>query len=177
MKKLQNLFYGYILFACALSLADLLTKYMIIQKFEQGEMLSLLNGWVAIGRIENLRLPLGFNGGLGFFGYLVIAIQLVFVFYFMRIQLRKVDNFFKFSSALIVFGWMGNYLDRLFFANGNWAYVHLDYFNLTLAGNAVINISSLMILIGWIVLVVISLIRFNEFKSIFRENRNLSAGN
>lgn len=175
MKNLRNLHYGYILLAFILCVTDLVVKIFIIKNFEPGEIIPKLNGWIAIGRIETLRMPFGFNGGPGFFGYFVIAVQLVFVIFFIRIQSRSVDKFFKLASVFIVFGWIGNYLDRLFFANGNWAYVHLDYFNFALAGNSVVNISSIMILIGWIVFIVNSVIKFREFRSLFRKDRSVSA--
>jgi lipoprotein signal peptidase len=172
MKKLQNLSLGFIGLALVLIIADLIIKYFIIRKFEPGEIISLLNGGILAGRIENLRIPFGFNGGLGIFGYIVVAIQLTFVMFSIRIQKREIDKFFKFSSALIVFGWIGNYLDRLFFAYGNWAYVHLDYFNFAFAGNSFINLSSLMLLFGWIILAAISVIKFQEFKSLFRKEKS-----
>ncbi len=175
MKKLRNLHYGYIVLACVLCVTDLVVKIFIIKNFETGEIIPKLNGWIAIGRIETLRMPFGFNGGPGFFGYLVIAVQVVFVIFFIRIQSREVDKFFKLATVFIVFGWIGNYLDRLFFAKGNWAYVNLDYFNLALAGNSVINLSSLMILIGWFLLIVVALLKFSEFKSLFRKNTSLSS--
>lgn len=171
MKKLHLPNLGFIVFAFALFLTDLIIKYFITMKFQPGETTSIANSWITIGRVENLRLPLGFNGGLGVVGYIIIAVQLLFLMLFIRIQIRDVDPYFKYSSVLIVLGWIGNYLDRLFFAKGNWAYVHLDYFNLALAGNSVINLSSLMILFGWIILAAISVIKFQEFKSLFRKEK------
>jgi lipoprotein signal peptidase len=177
MKKLQNISLGFILLSILLSITDLIIKYLIAETFEPGELNSHLNGWVLIGRIENLRFPLGFNGGVGVFGYAVIAIQVVLVMFFVRIQIREADKYFKYSSALIVFGWVGNYLDRLFFANDNWAYVHLDYFNLAIAGKSFINLSSLMILTGWILFIAVALLKFNQFIGLLRKSRSLSAGN
>lgn len=174
MKKLSKAF-GFIMFAFALFVADLVIKYFITMKFQPGETISFANSWITIGRIENLRLPLGFVGGLDVVGYITIAVQLLFLMLFIRIQIRDVDPYFKYSSVLIVFGWIGNYLDRLFFAKGNWAYMHMDYFNLALAGKSVINLSSLMILIGWFLLLVVALLKFSEFKSLFRKNASLSS--
>ena len=71
---------------------------------------------------------------------------------------------------MIIAGWAGNYFDKLFFSTSS-SYKHLDYLNFTIISDAFTNLSSLISLLGWALLIVAVTFKFNDFKKIFERRR------
>ncbi len=91
---------------------DIVTKYLIVQKYGFGDRTDLLNGF--------LRIALVYNEG-GVFGILqghknlflvvsVIVLALMIIYYFFE---KNKSFLFNTSMALIVAGAVGNIIDRL----------------------------------------------------------------
>ena len=71
---------------------------------------------------------------------------------------------------MIVAGWSGNYFDKLFFST-NSSYKHLDYLSFTIISDAFTNLSSLMSVLGWALLIFAVIFKFNDFKKIFERRK------
>jgi len=166
MKKIHNFSISSIVLALLIIILDLVIKYLITKNFMIGEMRSIIDGMVSIGRVENFRMALGLIGY--FIKIIVLSIQLACVILFFIIQKREINILYKYSITLIVFGWIGNYLDGIFFSNGDSGYVCLDYLYFN-GIDFLINVSSVMNLIGWLLLIFAIISKFKEFKNLFKK--------
>lgn len=146
-------------------MTDLIIKSWITNNLEAGQTQTVLGGALVVANIKNMKLALGM--GIDYLGYLRILFQLVFVVLFIRIQtVNTTGRLFKIASLLIVTGWTGNYIDKFLFSKGNSAYLWMDY--LSVFSMPFINLSSLMIYVGWLLFFLALIIQFGDMKVIFR---------
>lgn len=77
---------------------------------------------------------------------------------------------------MIVCGWIGNYLDRFILGLGDMSYVQLDYLYFYMIG-ITFNLSTEVILAGWILLIVSVVVGFRDLKIIFSKEKSLMTKN
>ena len=122
-----------------------------------------MGGLVTIGNVKTMKFAFSSTPI-----YMIFPIaQVLFVLLFFRLQKLEVHRLFKYSSTMIVFGWLGNFLDKLILSQDGANYLHLDYFNIGGSGNFM-NISSVLVLIGWILFLAAIIIGFKDLKKIFK---------
>lgn len=95
-----------------------------------------------------------------------ILFQILIFILFLRVQGLEIKKLYKISVSLIIFGWMGNYLDKFILMSGDSNYQHLDYFRI-IGFRPFMNISTLMTSAGWILLLIAIVIGFKNLKLIF----------
>ncbi|WP_018342733.1 signal peptidase II [Cytophaga aurantiaca] len=144
---------------------DLLIKFQVRTHLEYGQMIELLGDKLMLTHVDNMGMA-GFNvfkiGIWIFKGFTLILFILI---------LRKNSlPIFMISSTLILLGWLGNSLDRLFFAKNTEGYMFMDYFYENIITHTITNISSLLTIAGCILLLFSIIAHFNAFKDIFRKN-------
>jgi lipoprotein signal peptidase len=151
---------------------DLLFKYLITNNLEIGEGIQILGGLITLCRIQNYGMAFGIPIGHLLIVIIKISIQAIFVILFIRIQQVKINKLIKYSSTLIVFGWIGNHLDRIFFASGDSRYFQLDYINVGWLFQLCTNISSLITILGWILFLIAIVIKFSDLKILFQKQNH-----
>lgn len=165
MKKLNNTPKRFFAICIGLIILDLIFKNLILSNFEQGSYEKIGGGLMNIGKVKTTQRPFG----SGLFNTLFPIAQILFVLLTFRLQKLEIHKLFKYSSAMIVFGWIGNFLDKLILSNWESGYVHLDYFNIGRKG-PFMNISSILASIGLILFVVAIIIGFKDLKKIFKKS-------
>ena len=166
---LKNVAFRFILIALAIAIVDFAIKYIIVGDMAIGEITTTANGLILIGRIPVMMMSMGFGSSLNLLDVIRGTIQLLLLFLFIRIQLVDVGKLFKLSSALVVIGWFGNFLDRLVLSDGMFRYIQLDYFSINGVMDYFTNLSSLMANVGFILLVVAFLVHRKDIKVIFKK--------
>lgn len=155
----------------ALVIIDLIIKYWISNNLLLGQRQELIGDVFMIIPINNLGMAFGFGSGLSIIDIGSWTIKIIFSVLFIKILNVKTLNIFKLSSALILFGWIGNLLDRLFLSRGIKGYRFMDYFYDNLITQNITNISSILSLTGWIIFLIFIIIRFKDFKKIFQKTK------
>jgi len=155
----------FLILAIAWVLADLIIKYFIRSNFEPTEMTPFMNGFFSIGRIHTVRIAFGDDYNL--IGYAGILFRLIVLIFFIRIWKAPVSSLFKIACVFIVAGWIGNYIDRFAFSEGNTGYVQMDYFYINGVFDFFFSLTGIIILIGWILLLIAMIIRVNDLKILF----------
>jgi lipoprotein signal peptidase len=155
-----------------LVIIDLLIKSWVANNFGLGQKQELLGSSFMLVRVDNLGMATRLNSNLniqeiGGWGFKILSSVL-----FIKIFRKETLSVFKVSSTLILFGWIGNLLDRIFLSKGNQAYRFMDYFYENVLTNSVTNISSILSMTGWIILFIFIIVRFREFKKIFNRAGN-----
>jgi hypothetical protein len=156
----------FILLAAMIAVIDLLLKVIVTKTLEPTEHHEWLGGLIGIGRIQNVRMAFGFREGYLIIDIVKIVFQIIFVLIFLKIQRIQVNKLFNYSSTLIVFGWLDHYTDKLLLANGTGGYVFLSYINVN---NSFTDIASIMIFLGWTLLIIAILSKFSDFKLVFKK--------
>lgn len=169
MKKPHNYTIGFIVLTMTIILIDLILKSVIIKNFEIGEKFQLIGGLITISRVQNLRLAFGFEISPKVIEIIKIIIQVIFVLIFVKIQKVKINKLYKYSMTLIVFGWIGNYIDRIIFSNSNSNYMYLDYLNISGVFRFFTNLSSLITSIGWLLILIAIIIKTKDLRIIFKK--------
>jgi len=93
--------------------------------------------------------------------------KIAFLFFYKNSK-KDTLNISKIATTLIIFGWIGNLLDRLLISDNNGSYVQIDYFFDNVITKTATNISSMPSLTGWILLLIFAVIKFKKFKAIFK---------
>ncbi|MBN1181543.1 MAG: signal peptidase II [Bacteroidales bacterium] len=171
MNRFKYVTKKFFLLVLILIIVDLLIKYIIISKLHQYQRIALLHGFIELCRIQTNSAAFGF-ASLNILGIIRLVLQVTFMILFIRIQFVSVNKWYKYSSALVVFGWIGNYLDKIIFSNGEKTYAHLDYFYVRGFSHSILNLSTVMTLTGWIAFIMVIIIRFKDLKIIFHKKAN-----
>jgi lipoprotein signal peptidase len=175
----SNLNFRILIPVACIAVLDLIIKTWVVSTIGFQKELKLVEDTFSIIAIKNMRMAFGFRDSTQFllFEGIDIIFKLLFLFVFARIQTRDVAKGFKWAAAMIVFGWVGNLADRLIFSEegDNGSYLHMDYFYDALATNAVTSITTMMIMIGWVLLVIMVLVRNKDVRKIFVRSKSVTA--
>jgi lipoprotein signal peptidase len=145
---------------------DILIKSIVVNVFQPTEMSDVLGGFFSIGRIETVRM-VGFNfGSVSILFWITVVMEVLMLWFTIRVQTRPVHNFYKYATIMIVFGGIGNYVDWILFSRGNFSYVYTEYFYFSLTGS-LWSLTTLMITVGWLLLLLSVMIAFKDLKVIF----------
>jgi lipoprotein signal peptidase len=145
---------------------DILIKSIVVNVFQPTEMSELLGGIFSIGRIQTIRMA-GFNfGAVSILFWITLMVQVLILWFTIRVQKRAVHKFYKYATIMIVFGCIGNYVDWILFSGGNFSYVYTEYFYFSLTGS-LWSLTTLMITVGWLLLLLSVMIAFKDLKVIF----------
>lgn len=158
--------YIWMAIVCIVILIDLLIKNWIVRNTAVGEVITSVQNLLVVARIETHTMSRGFKPQ---FDYSIIVRAVFFVLFFIlliRIIMRKASDVFIISLFMIIAGWGGDYIDKLFFSTGA-GYQHLDYLSFDLISSAFVNLSFLVTITGWLLLVYFAIFRFKDFKRIF----------
>jgi len=153
-----------------LILLDLLVKKYISSNFEIGTPIFSIKSFLIIAKVETHNMSYGWRQQIDYVSIVTIICKVLFLIVFRRMWMRKINNLFLIFSFMIIAGWAGNYFDKLFFSTSS-SYKHLDYLNFTIISDAFTNLSSLISLLGWALLIVAVTFKFNDFKKIFERRR------
>jgi lipoprotein signal peptidase len=168
MPMFKNFSGRFLILATAIIALDFISKIVVIKTFQPYEHIEWLGGLIGIGRISTVKMSFGFRFGYASIDIVQIILDLILVIGFFKIQRIEISKLYKYAATLIVFGLLGNYLDRAILANGNIGYLNLSYLNLN---NSFTNLSSLMHTIGWTLLLIALISKFSDFKLIFRKQK------
>jgi lipoprotein signal peptidase len=155
-----------LLFVASLAIFDLIIKIWTVRTLGFQNKLKLIGDLVWIIPIRNVG-----TSGKTLFATdgILILLQLLFLFVFYRIQTQGVAKGFKWASSLIVFGWIGNWADHFIFSDEAYPaqFTHMDYFYDGVLTNSVTSITQIMILGGWLLLLIMIIVRFRDVRKIF----------
>lgn len=166
MKNLTITTKGFVGICLGLIILDLFIKIFINKNYEQGQFNQILGGLFTIGNVKTVSMALGFDISHKIMIAIKVIFQLAIVLLFFRVQRLNIKKLYKVSVSLIVFGWLGNYLDKFILMSGDSNYQHLDYFRI-IGFRPFLNISTVMTSIGWILLLIAIVIGFKDIKMIF----------
>ncbi|MGM0940188.1 MAG: signal peptidase II [Bacillota bacterium] len=141
--------YWYYLIALFIIGLDQLTKWMIVRSMELGEQITVINNFFYITSHRNTGAAWGILEGQMVFFYIVTAIVVVGVIYYMQ-KHAKESKTLAVSLSLVLGGAIGNFIDRLFRQEV------VDFFNFIIFGYdfPIFNVadSSLVIGVGLIII-------------------------
>lgn len=142
------------LFCLFLIIIDLIIKVYIHQNFEYGTIYNWHN-LITIGYAPSMYIPhFSVLENIVLIGVAIIrtAIQILIIFLFIRMILKqeKVRKLYRYAITLISFGAMGNFIDKIIFMKGDFRYFTLNYFTIGDGNGLFRNISSILIISGWI---------------------------
>ncbi|MGX9932189.1 signal peptidase II [Virgibacillus salarius] len=105
--------YWYYLIALFIIGLDQLTKWMIVRSMELGEQITVINNFFYITSHRNTGAAWGILEGQMVFFYIVTAIVVVGVIYYMQKHANE-SKTLAVSLSLVLGGAIGNFIDRLF---------------------------------------------------------------
>lgn len=142
MKK-RNIYI--IIFILLLIILDQFTKILVINSFNEGDSLILINNFLKFYYIKNTGISFGlFSGKV----LIVIFVTIFIMFYIMyEMFVKKNNKMILLSGSLILSGAIGNLIDRVFRG------FVVDFISFTLFGKemAVFNVADMLITFGVIV--------------------------
>lgn len=119
--------------------------------------------------IENFGMATKYNANPLVWSITTYVFKIVVSIFLLIILMRSTLTIFKISSALILGGFIGNALDQLLLYSGNdEAYQCIDYLYVHVFAQIITNISSMLFVMGIVLLFISIVIRFNQFKKTFR---------
>ena len=115
---------------------------------------------------------------MSFSSFPVIAIKTpiyLFVFFvFFRSQTKDVNTFLKYASTLIVFGLLGNFLDKILIGGWNSNYLHTDNLLFRFISRSIVNLSSILSSLGSLLLIIAIALNLKDFISLFKRTEKIS---
>ncbi len=170
MKKLHNFSKGFITIVIAIVITDLVFKTIIVNTYDVREIYQIFGGLITIGHVPTLRMSFGSGVNPMLLDTGMVLLFVILLFLFIKIQKIEIDKLYKYAITLIVFGWIGNYIDRIFLSKAVSNYQHLDYFNISGVFRSFTNLSSIIAVLGWLLSVVAIVVKFRELGKIFKKN-------
>ncbi len=137
----------YIIIGIAVLILDIITKHWAYAALAGGEGIPLIPGVFHLTYVENTGIAFGMleNKRIVFITLSVVILVLLFI-YFIRAPKR--DNWLKLGTALVIFGSLGNMLDRI-----TKGYV-VDFFDFRLINFPVFNVADVAVCVGAAALVI-----------------------
>ena len=103
-------YYGLALFLIVL---DQVTKWIVVQTMTIGQSIELIPGWLYLTSYRNKGAAWGMLEGQMTFFFIVTAIVVVGLIYFLHKEVNGF-NLLGYSVGLLLGGAIGNFIDRLF---------------------------------------------------------------
>ncbi|SDL76221.1 signal peptidase II [Sediminibacillus halophilus] len=103
----------YYILAVIIVLIDQLSKWWIIKNMEIGEQFPVIENFFYITSHRNTGAAWGMLEGQMWFFYIVTAIVVLFVIYYIR-KFARTSKWMGLALGLILGGAVGNFIDRLF---------------------------------------------------------------
>ncbi|MCA0969350.1 signal peptidase II [Halobacillus litoralis] len=103
----------YYLIALVIIALDQLTKWIVVTQMELGQSIPVIEGFLSWTSHRNQGAAWGILQGQMWFFYIITAVVIVFVIYYMQ-QYGKESKLAGIALALILAGAIGNFIDRLF---------------------------------------------------------------
>lgn len=147
-------------------LLDLILKALIVQSFRPTEMKEIISGVFSIGRIQTLRGAFGFQNSAVLILMSHLVFQILITLLAIRIYKRNLNRFYTIAMVMIIGGWIGEYLDWLFFSSGEIGYVSTGYFYFHFL-DPVLSLSSSITLLGWVLLLFCIVVFFKDLRLLF----------
>ncbi|TMW74059.1 signal peptidase II [Alteribacter natronophilus] len=104
----------YYAIALIIIVLDQITKWIVVQRMEQGESIPIIENVFHLTSHRNAGAAFGILQGQMWLFYIATAIVLVFVTYYIQTQ-GKYNPLFGTSLGLVLGGAIGNFIDRLLF--------------------------------------------------------------
>ena len=112
MNHNQNSTNLFILICLSLIVLDLILKSVVSSNIPQGEYQPILGGLLTIGSVKTVNNVYGSVLSTQIWPIIKIFLQALFVFMFLRMQRLDIHSLYKYASTMMVFGWLGNYIDK-----------------------------------------------------------------
>lgn len=103
-----------VLLIAAVVVLDQLTKYAIEARLTLGQSIELIKGFFSLTYARNTGAAWSILSGQMTFFYIISAIALVFMTYFL-LKTDKKEHLQRFALSLLIAGTLGNFIDRLMF--------------------------------------------------------------
>jgi signal peptidase II len=103
-----------VLLILAVVALDQITKYAIEAQLSLGQSIEIINGFFSLTYARNTGAAWSILTGQMTFFYIVSAIALVVMTYFL-LKTDKKENLQRIALALLIAGTLGNFIDRLMF--------------------------------------------------------------
>ena len=151
MDKTTKLFIG---ISILLITIDLYLKSYITSNFNFGQRSQIIDGILTLVHAKTSGNPFSFSS-ISSVIKMIIFILLILTLY--RFRTKGIHKGFKYSSILIIAGFLGNIFDKILMGKWSSNYLHTDYiwFEPT---RYVVNLSSLMYSLGWALLIIMILV-------------------
>lgn len=149
---------------------DLILKSHIHRNIPDDHFEEIFGGLITLGKMPNLKMAFGSNAIGILLSVVIITFQLAFTYFSCLLQKSEANSLFKYATTMIVCGWLGNLLDKIFFSNGDTSYVSLGYFNI--AGTSFYsNLSSFMTHLGWLLLLFAIVLNFIKYTTSIKTDK------
>ncbi len=116
-----------ILSGCLFLVADQVSKYFVINNFELGESKEFLNGFIDLIYINNKGGAWGILNGQTWTLLSITAILMI-VCFTMLLKLGKQNKILFWAISLILFGGLGNMIDRIFRDGNVVDFLHFEFY-------------------------------------------------
>lgn len=166
MGTVKNYTIRFLVFISIIVAVDFAVKLIIVNTLAPHEEVVVLDNIFSIIRIHNVKLALGLRNGYWMIDIVRFTFHALLLIFAIRAQKRDVHKLYKYSTAMIVCGWIGNYMDRFLLAQGDTSYVQMDYLFFYQFG-FVFNLCTVIISVGWILLAVSVVTKFKDLKVLF----------
>ncbi len=174
MGNTKNHTWRFLIIISIIVVVDFLIKLIIVNTLQVHEEVNVIDNFFSIIRIHTMKLAYGFPGDYWIIDIVRFTFHALILLLAIRIQKRNVYKTYKYSTIMIVCGWIGNYLDRFLLAMGDSSYIQLDYLYFHAVG-IIFNLSTEVILVGWILLIVSIVVRFRDLNVIFSKEKSVVA--
>ncbi|MFD1360266.1 signal peptidase II [Lentibacillus salinarum] len=161
--------YVYYILAMLVIAIDQLTKWIVVKTMELGEQVTVIGNFFYLTSHRNSGAAWGIlQGQMGFF-YVVTAIVVVGLIYFMQ-KYAKESKVLAIALSLILGGAIGNFIDRLLRNEV------VDFFDVIIFGYdyPIFNIADAALVVGVILVIIITIIDERKEK---RQNDRAAHGN
>lgn len=147
-------------------LLDLILKTFIVRSFRPTEMKEIISGVLSIGRIQTLRAAFGFQNNALLLLITNLVFQILVTLLAIRFYKRNLNRFYTIAMILIIGGWIGNYLDWIFFGWGKIGYVSTGYFYFHFL-DPVLSLSESINIAGGVLLLFCIVVFFKDLRLLF----------
>jgi len=145
--------YIYYVIAVVVIALDQLTKWLVVKNMALYESIPIIDGFFHLTSYRNRGAAWGILEGKMFFFYVITAIVVVGIIYFMQ-KYGKGSRLLATSFAMILGGAIGNFIDRIVRKEV------VDFFDFNIFGYhyPIFNIADSALVIGIIMLLIVSFI-------------------
>ncbi|MCQ3035893.1 MAG: signal peptidase II, partial [Bacilli bacterium] len=159
LKGLKWFFFSFIWLFVLFLVVDIVTKNIIMANLEVGDQIVLIPNFLAISYVQNFKAAFG----IGYKGanadtvnrviYLVVAsaATIAITFFYIK-KFKSLNKLYRACIMLILVGAVGNIIDRLFYAQNDFAVVDwIDFFGIWSYN---FNIADSCVVVGAFILII-----------------------